>query len=35
MVRMIREPTTVPARLNLPPDILVPPMTTASMASIS
>ena len=35
MVRMMMEPITVPAMENLPPDMLVPPMTTASMASIS
>ena len=29
------DPTTVPARLNLPPAMFVPPMTTARMASIS
>ena len=35
MVRMMMEPTMVPDRLNLPPDMLVPPMTTDSMASVS
>ena len=32
---MMIEPITVPARLNLPPAMFVPPMTTARMASIS
>ena len=33
--QMLMEPITVPRRLNLPPVMLVPPITTARMASIS